>query len=381
MKNSIAFVWENFGPTHADRCEATAKLFEGRRTIVGIELGGTSEVYGWRSESGTRFEKVTLFPQASANKVGHWARYWVTLQACVGSGASDVFLCHYQHLSTLLTAISLRILGRRVYVMNDSKFDDYERSLWREVGKSFFYFPYVGGIASGKRSIDYLRFLGLSRTRLRGNYNAVGVERIRLLAGSPPAPEGHPFAGRHFTMVARFVTKKNHLVAIDAYDAYRRKTEHPRMLHLCGSGPLEGAIRSRVAELGLEQCVRFHGFVQTEEVCKILANTLALLLPSIEEQFGNAVLEAFALGVPAIVGENCGVRDQIVRSGVNGFVIEPDNVEGMAYFMSLLADDEALWRRMSRAAHNWTHLGDASHFAEAVRDVIGATVGNRRRGR
>src|SRR5258708_942038 len=122
MKNSIAFVWENFGPTHVDRCEAVAKFFVGRRAVTGIELGGRSQVYDWQSESGRRFQKITLFPDTPVNAVGHLARYWATLRACLGSHASDVFLCHYEHPSTLLTAISLRLLGRRVYVMSDSKF-------------------------------------------------------------------------------------------------------------------------------------------------------------------------------------------------------------------------------------------------------------------
>jgi glycosyltransferase involved in cell wall biosynthesis len=129
-----------------------------------------------------------------------------------------------------------------------------------------------------------------------------------------------------------------------------------------------------VSQLGLDELVRFHGFAQTEAVCKVLANTLVLLMPSIEEQFGNAVLEAFAMGVPAIVAENCGVRDQLVRSGVSGFLVEPDNAAGIAYFMSLLGNDEARWRQMSQAAGEFIFLGDAPHFAEAVQDVIASVT-------
>ncbi len=72
------------------------------------------------------------------------------------------------------------------------------------------------------------------------------------------------------------------------------------------------------------------------------------------------------MGLPVILSENCGARDQLIRSGVNGFVVEPDNPAGLAYFMSLLDQDESLWRRMSLATEPFAMLGDASLFAQAV---------------
>ena len=65
----------------------------------------------------------------------------------------------------------------------------------------------------------------------------------------------------------------------------------------------------------------------------MLRKSLALILPSTEEQFGFVVLEALALGIPVIVSENVGARDLHVRTGVNGFIFEPDNEKGLAFFM------------------------------------------------
>ncbi len=104
----------------------------------------------------------------------------------------------------------------------------------------------------------------------------------------------------------------------------------------------------------------------------MLGKTLALLLVSAQEQFGNVVIEAQALGAPVIVSDNCGARDMLVRNGVNGFVVEPDNPAGLAYFMGLLDRDEALWRRMALASEPFAALGDAAHFARAVAALAGA---------
>ena len=110
----------------------------------------------------------------------------------------------------------------------------------------------------------------------------------------------------------------------------------------------------------------FEGFVQTEQVCELLATTLVLLLPSVEEQFGIAALEAIAMGVPVIVSDNCGVRDRHVRAGINGFVVEPDSARGMANFMTHLGSKETRWRQMAAACAPFAEAGDVSWFARAV---------------
>jgi glycosyltransferase involved in cell wall biosynthesis len=189
------------------------------------------------------------------------------------------------------------------------------------------------------------------------------------LAGIEKAPGGTPFEMRHFTIIARLVPKKNISMALEAYAIYRVQTSKPRQLHLCGSGPLEAALRTEAAELGIEDLVIFHGFLQSEHICPILGTTLALLLPSTEEQFGLVVIEAQAMGLPVIVSENCGARDLLVRNGVNGFVIEPDNPVGLAYFMGLIDKDESLWRRLAMATERSAALGDASLFANSIMNL------------
>lgn len=371
MQNSpLVFVWENFGPIHADRCEAIAHYCAGKRKVIGIELASRSETYEWHSENRPAFEKLTLFKNTTVSKVGTVTRAWATLKACLASKGQIIFLCHYEHPATFITACILRLLRRTVIVMNDSKFDDYDRFLWREVAKSIMYLPYWGALASGTRAKDYLRFLGIPADRIATNYNTLSIDRIRKLSGSVPAPGGVPFANRHFTIVARFVSKKNLPVALLAYAAYCKLTESPRDLHLCGSGPLESQLRQIVAEKGLEGRVKFHGFVQTAEICRILANTLALLLPSTEEQFGNVVIEAQAMGLPVILSDQCGARDHLVRSGVNGFVVEPHNPDGIAFFMANLSEDEPLWRKMCANVEERVAMGDVSHFIDAVSFLV-----------
>jgi glycosyltransferase involved in cell wall biosynthesis len=367
----LVFVWDNFGPLHADRCNAVAKKFQGTHQVIGLELAGRSNVYDWVSEDGTLFEKVTLIAGRSFEDIPFAKRFARTLYACLKLGRdARYFLCHYQDPAMFLLASTLRVMGRPVYTMGCSKFDDYPRRLGRELVKSYMYLPYNGAIASGVRSCDYMRFMGVPPRKIQSAYNSVSLERIRQLAGVPIAPDGVPFRERHFTIVARFVAKKNISMALKALKLHAEQVASPRHLHLFGSGPLEAELRHQAREDGIEQLVHFRGFLQTDEISKAYGKSLALLLPSIEEQFGNVIPEALAMGLPVVLSDNCGGRDLLVRSGVNGFVIEPDNAGGMAFFMRLLSEDEGLWRKMCLNTQLFVERADSARFAEAVEALI-----------
>jgi glycosyltransferase involved in cell wall biosynthesis len=359
----LIFVWENFGPMHDDRCEAVARA-KPLTKVIGLQLYGSSETYDWLPQAAEDFQKITLF--GDRDRPGFPASAMALLRACIKAKATHIFLCHYERPMVALAALLLRLLRKHVFLLYDSKFDDYPRGIWREILKFFWLLPYEGAIVASARSRDYLRFLGMRPQSLQPGYNTISLARIRELAGAAPAPEGEPFASRHFTIVARLVEKKNLKTALQAYALYVTATEHPRPLRLFGAGPLEASLREDVRLSGLDELVHFEGFQQADAVCKALASSLALLLVSQEEQFGFAIIEALAMGVPVLISPACGAHDDFVRSGVNGFVVEPDNPEGMAFFMRQLAEDEALWRNMAKAALAYAPRADVGQFVQAV---------------
>lgn len=364
----IVFFWNNFGPMHADRVDAVARAMGDGVDCVGLEFRGTDETYEWLSESRESFRKETLFAERVPGLFGR-------LRALIGAArrlqADSWFLCHYQRPEVLCLALYLRLSGRHVFTMGDSKFDDFPRSSSREFFKHVFFLPYNGAITASRRSHDYFRFLGLPAKNLVAGYDTLSIERIRTASKSVPAPEGCPFSERDFMIVARHVPKKNLHVALEAFAQFAKlRPTSQRKLHLCGSGEGEAALRVQTTELGIEDRVVFHGFLQTNDVAKQLARGLALVLPSIEEQFGLVVIEAQAMGLPVLISEVAGARDALVRNWQNGFVFEPDNPEALARFMALLDDDEALWRRLCAGASASAPLGDVAAFASGVQQLL-----------
>ncbi len=358
----LIFLWENFGPTHADRCDAVARA--GYKTI-GLEMYGTSGTYDWVPETRSSFEKVTLCHDHRSIGI---SLLYALVRFRLRFGRGTWFMCHYERPVILFFAMFLRLLGDRVMTMADSKYDDYPRKLWREICKRAFMIPYQGAIGASARSRDYLRLLGIPKHKIMGGYDTLSIERFRVLSMDQ---SDISFKDRYFICIARFVQKKNHETLVRSYALYRQLVANPRELHLFGSGPLEGNLRQLVNELAISDYVVFHGFAQTADIAKALARSFALLLPSQEEQFGLVVIEAQAMGVPVIVSNVCGAADELVRNGINGFTIEPSNSDGLAKGMARLDQDEPMWQRFRKGAFEYAPKGDVAVFVQSVTALAG----------
>jgi UDP-glucose:(heptosyl)LPS alpha-1,3-glucosyltransferase len=92
--------------------------------------------------------------------------------------------------------------------------------------------------------------------------------------------------------------------------------------------------------------IRFVG--GKEDVRPYYAAADCFVLPSRYDPFPNTVLEAMAMGLPAIVSSRCGAAE-VVEPGVNGWVCEPDDVAGLARLLQE-ADRTVHDGRMGKAA-------------------------------
>lgn len=370
----VALLWTQFSPYHIDRCEAAAERLNGRAQVLACEIATASEIYAWEPSgevSGAR--KVTLFPGRSYESIVWWKRLGALLRAL--ASADVVFVgVSYAELDIVALSWLLTAAGKDVYMMTESKFDDHPRKLEMELLKPLVFAPYRGVIAGGRRQADYMRFLGYRKRPVIEGYDCVGLDRVRRQGAYPPAPDGPSFDARPFVFVARFVPKKNILTLLDAYERYVALCgPKARRLLLVGGGELEPQVRARLAGSPIEALVDLLGFLQADGVAKTLSGALALVLPSIEEQWGLVVNEALAFNLPLIVSENVGSRDALVANLVNGYVVDAGCVEGFALAMLMMGADEGNWRRMVEESKRRAPLGDASRFGEAVAQMLNIT--------
>lgn len=364
----IVFLWENFGPYHIDRLNSVSEHLLGKAKIIGIELADKSASYDWDRQATVQFERITLakHPPHFFDRALIW-QLMILIRTVLGIGRAEFFFCHYERPVIFITALILRLVGRRIYIMNDMKYADFKRNIPREFVKRIFHAPYRGAVAAGRRSADYFRFLGIPEHQIRLGYGAVSTARLDTAIQYIQRPE---FAERSFIVVARFLPMKNLFTIIEAYRLYHSTAENPRRLHICGSGPLEGELRDVVRRYRLDDAVIFRGFLQADDVTRAIAESLCLILLSTQETFGNVIIEALAVGVPVIASPICGATDEFLKSGLNGFLVEPDNTEGLTKLLQLIERDEQLWNHMQRAAFDMRPKIDITNFSAAVTSLI-----------
>lgn len=364
----VALIWSQFSAYHIDRCEAVAARLAGKAEVDAVEVASSSKIYAWEpSRMPEGCVRRTLFPDTDFELIPRRKRLlamlrvlWRCRMVCFGIG--------YHEPDVIVTAWILRLLGVRVIMMTDSKFDDKRRSASYEYFKrlllSAFHAAIVGG---GTRHIAYSRFLGFRQRTVLAGYDTVGLDRIRAEAGQPLAPFGTPYLERHFIYVGRFVAKKNLSGLIEGYAKYVAQAgPTARRLRMVGSGPIEQDLRNQIDRLGLAGKVEILGFQSSQEVSRLMAESLALVLISKVEQWGLVVNEALAVGLPVVVSNQVGSREILVRNLTNGFVIAHNDTAALCAAMIELAADEPVWRAMVAGSHARAWLGDADRFSDAV---------------
>jgi glycosyltransferase involved in cell wall biosynthesis len=115
-----------------------------------------------------------------------------------------------------------------------------------------------------------------------------------------------------------------------------------------GSSYLEG-LQSLVRSLDLTDCVSFLGF--RGDVMELLAASDVFALPSFEEPFGLAYLEAMAMAKP-VLGLRSGGAPEVIVDGETGLLSEPEDVDGLARNLAALFEDRELRIQMGRAGRH-----------------------------
>ena len=145
--------------------------------------------------------------------------------------------------------------------------------------------------------------------------------------------------------VSNFRPVKRVDVALDVFRAMRRRVR--ARFVLIGDGPVRSEIERRVADEGLAADVTFVG--EQQDLVPWLSVADLFLLPSAQESFGLAALEAMACEVP-VVASRVGGLPGIIDDGVSGFLCPPDDVEMMAERGVALLTDPVLRASVGRAA-------------------------------
>lgn len=220
------------------------------------------------------------------------------------------------------------------------------------------------------------RYVAVSEsTLLELTHLGVDADRITIIHNGTPPPDPRPQARSArptLLVLGRLVPHKRVEVALRAVQTLA--ADHPEIrLIVAGQGWWLDPLREEAARLGVSDRVRFAGFVDEDEKQQLLAESWAMLVPSLKEGWGLSVIEAAAHGTPAVAFRNAGGVAESVVDGETGFLA--DDEDEFIQHCARLVGDHALRVAMGEAARahasrfTWDETG--KRFAALVDDVAG----------
>jgi len=164
--------------------------------------------------------------------------------------------------------------------------------------------------------------------------------------------------------VGRLAAMKGHADLLRAWDLVLRDLPGAVLL-VVGEGEEEQALRRQAAGLSPPEAVRFLGF--RRDARAVLSAIDVLALTSVrDEGCSNALLEAMALGVPAVV-TRCGGLPYVVEDGRTGVVVPVGDAGAIAAALLRLVRDPAGRAAMGAAARK---LAESRYNLDAVTTLL-----------
>lgn len=166
----------------------------------------------------------------------------------------------------------------------------------------------------------------------------------------PPAIPGRPV---RLLSLARLVPRKNIQGCIVALAALRSEGVDGFEYWIGGKGPMEAELHAAVEAYGLQEYVRFLGYVPDEELPRLYQEADAFLHPQTNigegndfEGFGLVIADAMSFGCTVLAGDAGGPRDFVANS-INGLLVDGLDREALKFAIKALILDSDLRQRLS----------------------------------
>lgn len=179
----------------------------------------------------------------------------------------------------------------------------------------------------------------------------LGVDPLVLTPSSrPPDNPSRASSARTLELVCtgRLVPAKGHHILLEALALLSSRGVH---LHttLIGAGRERERLEASALRLGLTPSITFTSALSHPETLAHLRKADLFVLASFAEGIPVALMEAMSLALPCVSTSIAGIPE-LIRTGLDGILVAPGNVEALADALEALAVDPALRRRLGASA-------------------------------
>ena len=200
--------------------------------------------------------------------------------------------------------------------------------------------------------------------------NGVDAQTFRP-AAEPKAVEAGP---ARMLFVGRVVFQKGLDVLLKALATLPPELNY--VLEIIGDGDQRPVLTAEAERLGISGRITFSGWCDRAVIAERYRAADLFVFPSRDEGMPNVVLEAMASGLPIVATAIAG-SEELVRNGVNGYLVPTDDAGTLASALAGLIGQPETRRAMGRASreriereYTWTRV--AAGYLELAREMCGA---------
>ncbi len=148
----------------------------------------------------------------------------------------------------------------------------------------------------------------------------------------------------YFVFAGALHPRKNIVNLLKAFATFKKRQHTNMKLVIVGRMAWKyEEVEQMRAEMPFKEDVRWVGYMNVDELSKVMGGAYALVYASLFEGFGIPILEALQCGVPAIVSNTSSMPEV---AGEAGLLVDPADVDDIANKMHLLYKDEALRNKL-----------------------------------
>jgi L-malate glycosyltransferase len=172
---------------------------------------------------------------------------------------------------------------------------------------------------------------------------------------------------------ARIIARKGINFIIEALGILKDRGINLK-LEIIGEGNQKEELKELTRNLKLEEEVSFLGLIKHSELPNFYTQANVSVSASLNEGMSNTMLESLACGLP-IIATKTGGTDEIVREGINGFVVKMNSAQDIADKLEILFKDYSLEKRMSQASRelalrmSWKNI--AKEYSNLYKEISG----------
>jgi colanic acid/amylovoran biosynthesis glycosyltransferase len=176
----------------------------------------------------------------------------------------------------------------------------------------------------------------------------LGVDPLKFTPSRRrPASAAVSAAPFEILCIGRLVAAKGQHILIAAVKSLIDEGRSVR-LRLVGGGPERPGLERTIAAEGLGDCVILEGEINQDEVPGFLRRADVFALASLAEGIPVALMEAMAMEIPCVSTMIAGIPE-LIRSEIDGLLVFPSDIGGLADALRRLIDEPDTRRRIGKA--------------------------------